>query len=307
MAWLGLLLLMLHFTISDRFAWLALIYLLTPFPIIGVLFLPYALQRWCAGLKRTAVVLTLVAGAIPTWHFIRPALTSEVLHLNAASSESLKVVFWTPDHLEFTTVDEVFAYLATFDADIIAMVEGNVDHGRQKARAAELFPDYRMELLPMAMLLLHRGEVLEQTYHTVGNDSGFLNLCILKINGRELVVGIYDQVSNPLRRRTPAIREVRDLLAPFADGELLLMGDFNVPRTAYSVNQLGDILQPAFSCFENINPYTWPEAFPFLAIDQVWFSDALSIRDARVVDTGLANHRLLSFQLPLLLPRVDSK
>lgn len=293
----GVGLLLLHVTVRDAVRWLSPLYFLTPFFAIGILFVPAALESLYRRNFRLGLLLCLIAAFFPFWHFSAPVRWFTEAPTPHPDSVPLRVFFWTADHYEFTSVDEAFQFYAASDADIIAVIEGNVDFGRQKWRASEWMPDYRLELLPEAILLLHRGKLHNVQNVYFDNRNGFVALCDIELRGKRFYLALYDQRSNPLVSRVAAIRQLGEMLRPLAPQPVLLMGDFNSPHNAYGVGQLRSILRPLFPQFRQGNPYTWPELFPFVALDQVWFSDALSITDPRLHSTGKAHHRLITFTL----------
>ena len=192
----------------DLIPGLAGIYYLSPTPVIAALLFPaflHALRK----LRWRPLMLYGSAGVLlAAWPFrgvLSPPEPTE------PPTEARKVVFWTPDHYHYTTVDEGFAYLRGLDADIIGLVEGSVDIGRQRWRASELFPHYTMELLDYSMLVFHRGRTLERSFTFVGDGRGALSTVVIELPGnrQRLRVALYDQVSNPFLHRRKSLREAR--------------------------------------------------------------------------------------------------
>lgn len=294
-------LLLLHLWPGDRFPLLAPVYYLSPLPFIGLLFLPGLVQqlrrrRWLA-----ALLLALLTLAPALWHYrmlLAPAPSPAPLPDATGEAQPLRIVFWTPDHYEFSDLEEAFFFLADFNADVIGLVEGNVDFGRQKVLAREYFPHQQMELLDHGMLLIHSGELLHREIHRVDGGRGALQRCTLRLRGREWQLALYDQDSNPFYSRGPSLREVAGLL-PDRSVPLLLMGDFNLPHSAPSLSPLRQRLRPVFPELRGQNPYTWPAAFPFLAIDQVWYSPHFQPAEVHLLSTPLARHRLIRMSMVL--------
>jgi endonuclease/exonuclease/phosphatase (EEP) superfamily protein YafD len=290
----GTALVLLHLTVKDAFALLSPVYLVTPMPLPGLLFLPTAVIDVYRRQHTWAAVAWLLI-VLCCFQFIAPQRWLVSTTVPPEASAQLKVVLWTPDNMQFTTVDDAFALLATYDADIIGLIEANVDHGRQLARRRELLPDHRMEMLPHGMLLLHRGECIVQSYHTFDNQRGGLNLCTLHIHGRTLTVALYDQDSNPLLSRRRSINSLRATLRELESPNILLMGDFNAPHSAASVSQLERDLDPLFPHIQAFNPHTWPAFLPLVSIDQVWLSRTITANAVKIQTTGQATHKLLVF------------
>jgi hypothetical protein len=291
---LGFLLLLLHFLLGDRVAGLAVVYYLTPLPLIGLLFLPLLFRSIRRKKALPAIAAALLALAPAALHF-KPLYFPRTTIESPAGKERLKVVFWTPDNYGATTVDEGFLYLSGLDFDIIALVEGNVDHGRQEALAKVHFPHHTMELLDHGMLLIHNGKLLDRSSRFVDGNRGGLQQCSLEWKGHTLALALYDQDSSPFYSRKASLQELSHHLLQ-VEGPLLLMGDFNLPHTAPSLNSLDRFLDPIFPHVDQGSPFTWPEPAPFMAIDQVWFTWELQPVDVAVQRTGLAQHRLLRME-----------
>lgn len=294
---IGTALLLLHLLIGDRWAPLAPLYYLSPFPLIGLLFLPGLFRQFHRRRWPRAGLFLFLCLAPACWQY-RALLLPHPPVAPAASAQSLRVLFWTPDHYAYTSLPEAFAWMASLDADVIALVEGNVDFGRQKTLAKTHFPHQSMQLLDHGMLLIHSGEFLHRAFHFVDKQRGALQLCRLRIRGHELHIALYDQNSNPLYSRAPSLRQLHQRL-PAPEVPVLLLGDFNLPHNAPSLAPLRRSLAPVFPHVNEGLPYTWPDSLPFLAIDQVWFSPHFQPLDVAVLPTSMARHRpiLMNFTI----------
>jgi hypothetical protein len=295
MAGVGIILLLIHIFITDRVGFIAQLFYLTPRPFLGALFLPLTL-KWLFGRRyKEGAVLAILCLLPSILHYgtMIPGtkqVEDSVGHENNFQDNSIRVIFWAPDHYEFTTVDRGFEYLTRFNADIVLLVEGNVDHGRQRALAARLFPDHRLKLLPHGMLILHKGEVKESLYSTPGDRSG-LNQLVLEQQGKVWRIALYDQDSNPFYSRKASLLELAYSLPVGGDAPKILAGDFNTPHYAHSFNPLKERYENTYSSAMMPHPYTWPSKLPVMAFDQVWYSGDLKLLQVRSESTEFARHR----------------
>lgn len=294
---LGLILLRLY--PRDLLPGLAGIYYLTPTPVIAAVFLfPAFLHALWKRRRRPLVLYGLAGLLLAAWPFRGVLFPPPAVE---SPGEGRRVVFWTPDHYNFTTVDEAFAYLRGLDADIIGLVEGSVDIGRQRRCANELFPNYTMELLDYSMLVFHRGRTLERSFTFVGDGRGALSTVEIALpdTGQRLRVALYDQVSNPFLHRGDSLRETVRILMEKPELPTLLMGDFNLPKSSL-------LLRPVREHFEATRPrgrvglpHTYPRFLPLVTIDQVWTRGDFTLHHARILDTTLSWHRPIVLNLSL--------
>jgi hypothetical protein len=294
---LGLVLLRIY--PRDLLPGLAGIYYLTPTPLIAAVFLfPAFLHALWQRRTRPLVLYGLGSVLLAAWPFRGVLFPPPEVDLPA---DSRKVVFWTPDHYQFTSVDEGFAYLRGFDADIIGLVEGSVDIGRQRWRASELFPNYTMELLDYSMLVFHRGRTLERSFTFVGDGRGALSTVefALPDTGQPLRIALYDQVSNPFLHRKDSLREAVRILMEKPDLPTLLMGDFNLPKSSLLLRPVREHFQATQPRGRLGLPHTYPRFLPLVTIDQVWTRGNFTLHDARILDTTLSWHRPIVLNLSL--------
>lgn len=287
----GCFLLVMQLILKDRFPVLSTLYYLSPPLLLNICFMPSLLvslfkQRWTSAAVCSALIL-FVTG----FHYRSLLIPADPGTSDAKDGQVIRVLLWTPDHYAYTTVVDAFAWMTRFEADLIGLVEGNVDHGTQIRMTQSHFPGHQLELLPHGMLLLHRGEVEEVETFLVDNGKGALNVVSLNQGGTGIRVALYDQVSSPLYSRKTSLEQVALILGGESERvPTLLLGDFNTPHGAASFAPLRRRMNSTTRLGQGL-PYTWPDSFPLLALDQIWFSGQWQPMQVTIERTPLAWHR----------------
>ncbi len=283
----------------DLIPGLAGIYYLTPTPVISLFLLPAFFRALQQRHPRPAALFAIAGLLLAVWPF-RGALFPRG-PVDLPLEKERRIVFWTPDHYHYTTVDEAFAFLRDLQPDVIGMVEGNVDIGRQKRVHGELFSNYTMELLDYAMIVLHRGRTIERGFTVVGKGRAALSTVTIEFpeSAEPVRIALYDQNSNPFLHRKDSLREAVALLMEEPDLPTLLMGDFNLPKSSLLLRPVRKSFRPTDPRGPEGLPHTYPRFLPLVPIDQVWTRGGFTVHDARLLSTDLGWHRPIVLDLTL--------
>lgn len=276
------------------------LYVVFPMALSGLGFLPLGIHK-AIQKKWKAAFLLFVLPLLPAAVHFGYLLDAEQPPVNLDRKRSVRVLAWTLDNYEYTNIETAFASMATYDPDVILLVEGNVDHGSQNRYGKEFFPNHSIHLLDHGLLLLHRGNFLGNSSFTFDQDRGSLEFVHLRIHGQKLGFAIYDQHSFPTYSRAPSIRKLVETLEPSSGDFLLLYGDFNTPIRSYAMKPLRKLLVDTRLRASSGNPYSFPEPLPFKSFDRLFISDPMANlpQKGSLIPTAISTHRIFLFEFEL--------
>ena len=259
----------LHLTIRDRIDGLAVLFYLTPWPVIAAgsavlaVFWRWKERRFPAGAFACLALAGLAAWLGSSWF----------RHDGPARRGELRVVHWNVQRPN-SGLPATARWLREQDADIIALAEG---HGRRSSTLARWqaeFPDYRAVEFPGEMTCLIRGKILTQESRVFAENS-YCALLRLEVRGHPLTLLQVDITPKPLRSRQPAFTNLTALVRPHVGENFILLGDFNTPRESALLAPLRADMTHAFEAAGRGLAETWPMPLPVLALDQIWTSRRL--------------------------------
>ena len=261
---------LLRLTIGDRFDGLAILFYVTPWPVIGAGSAALAIFWWWKKCPRAAATFAgLAVAACSAW------LGSSWFRHDAPDRRGdLRVVHWNVDRPRSRLAGDA-RWLREQDADIIALAEG---HHRRKPsmlpRWQAEFPGYQAAELGGEMTCLIRGKVLAQESRQFAANS-YLALLQVKIRGRPVTVLQVDITPRPTQSRRRSFAGLTVFARPHFAGNLVMLGDFNTPRESRLLEPLRVEMTNAFEAAGQGLAETWPWPVPVLSLDQIWSSRRL--------------------------------
>lgn len=277
--------------VRDRFEVFELVFYTTPWPVIAACFAILGVRAHLHGgghPVRRYILLT--AGALFTWiatsWYSAPVPTHPV---------DLKLVHWNVDRPD-TLLPMVSARLGVEEADVICVSEAQPQLVSTLDRWRAAFPEYRALAGPGELLCLVRGEALSVSRGELSPGSYFSQLR-LSVRGRQVNVLQVDVNAQLGRSRQDAIQRITQMARAGAGGNLLIVGDFNLPRESAHFDPLRrDFVQ----CFEAAGTglaETWPRPWLALTLDQVWAGAAWKPVSARNGWSWMSDHRPVIVEL----------
>lgn len=260
----------LHLTVGDRFDGLAILFYLTPWPVIGAGAAALAVfWAWKKRPRAAATFAVLAVVALGAW-----LGTSWFRHDAPARRGELRVVHWNVDRPNSRLPGDA-RWLRAQDADIIALAEG---HDRRKpstlARWEAEFPDYQGIEVAGEMICLIRGKVLAHQSRQFAANS-FCVLLHTEIRGRPVTVLQVDITPRPTQSRRRSLANLVFHARPHFDKNFVLLGDFNTPRESQLLAPLRAEMTNAFEAAGSGLAETWPWPLAVLSLDQIWSSRQL--------------------------------
>jgi endonuclease/exonuclease/phosphatase family metal-dependent hydrolase len=180
--------------------------------------------------------------------------------------------------------------IRTFDADVIGLVEIGERTPGTDPMWEDSFPGYRVEALDGQMLLLTKGDLVATASHKLGDNSR-CHVVNIRLHGSPLTVVLVDLASDPLGDHGGSISKLREVTASLADDPIIVMGDFNTPSDSVFLDSMRSQMINAFEAAGNGYSATWPVPMPLIAIDQVWVSRLVDIRNCRLCWSLQSDHR----------------
>jgi len=216
----------------------------------------------------------------------------------SAESEPFRLLFWNADHYGAGFFEPV-EQLAEFEADIVLLAESNASHGPQKQAFARYFPEYQYMFTRMRdfTIALGPGYILKNTRYPhlknlrQGYDrKNWAYVIVLDIetkDGSPLRVIAFDQASDMESDRIFHLLLLNELLEQESqDGvPIVVAGDFNVPADTAALEVLREAgWKRAFESSGRGLGETWPTPLPFLALDQCWTREGITVAATRHAD-----------------------
>lgn len=259
----------LHVTIRDRIDGLAILFYLTPWPVIAAgsavlaVFWSWKRQRLPALALACLGLAAFIAWLAASWHRSpTPARRGE-----------LRVVHWNVQRPN-SGLPATARWLRAQDADIIALAEAHRRGFSKLARWQAEFPEYRAVEFPGEMTCLVRGEILAHESRVFAANS-YCALLRVEVRGHPLTLLLVDITPKPLHSRQPAFTNLTALARPHFGENFILLGDFNTPRESALLGPLRVEMTHAFEAAGRGLAETWPMPLPVLALDQIWSSRRL--------------------------------
>jgi endonuclease/exonuclease/phosphatase (EEP) superfamily protein YafD len=275
--------LVLRLTVRDSVDLLAPLYYATPWPVLGLLSLPFV---W-----RCRRQPPLVFGSIVMVHVFLAMWLAEDWRSGESSREpaDLRVVQWNVSR-PVSWLPTMASRLREFDADLITIAEAVPRHTVRIDRWRTEFPDYAAEFAIGDMLCLVRGEVTAHQSGSLGPFS-FYALYEVRLKGRAVRVLQVDVNGMPNSSRREPLTRLAEIADTLRDRPLIVLGDFNTPRDSVHFAGLRKNFVNTFEAAGFGSGETWPMPFPVLSLDQVWCGTGLAPVRCRHEISFRSDHR----------------
>jgi len=280
-------------TVRDGLPLASNVFYAMPPPLIAALILAAGLV-WLGNRRPRVALGCLVVSALTAVLWARGAY-----HVHACRPDegSVRVLLWNTAR-GFGGWDAVAERVASFDADIIGLVEAGGSGADRREFWARYFPGYDLRLLGGGLVILTRGRIAEHHIRRVAETSSCGEAWI-DIEGRSVRVLLVDAVVRPFSNRGEVLNAVFDLARSSPEVPTIVMGDFNTPlESVWFENARRDFVQ-AFEQAGNGLLTTWPVPLPVMAIDHVWVSRSARVACAHIGWTWASDHRPVSARVSL--------
>lgn len=272
--------------VRDSFDWLALVFYTTPWPAIAAGFGVFAIRsRWLGKSHAFRRYVLLTGGALFTW--MATSWYSETAPPGVPPT--LRVVHWNVARPDFM-LPRAIAWLRAQDADIICIAEAQPLVKRTLEQWQTAFPEYHLQPAPGELICLVRGELLSPSGGSLGPSSHYA-LHRLRVRGRELQLLQVDIDPNPRRSRRVPVARLIALAGAEKSGNLIIAGDFNLPRESVLLDPLRRDFRQCFEAAGRGLAETWPALVPALSLDQVWAGRAWQPVACRHGWSWISDHR----------------
>lgn len=282
----------IHFFVRDALAGAAFVFYAMPLPILaGISLLLGLLWRLSQRRRMAQLCFVFTFGALVSWSY-----ESFSLNTKTAAPDSVKLFFWNA--ASNREAAEVANYIASFQADVIGIVEAGM-RSKKVSAWQDIFPDYHVEKLGGNMALITKGKILSQETGSLGGRGRF-NLLEVDLKEGRVYVLLVDLDSDPYRSRLPAFAPLLQIIRAHAQTNLIVMGDFNTPLGSIFFEAFHPYLNHAFERGGNGFAESWPLPLPLLMIDHIWVSKKINVVNCNLNWSRLSDHRavLANIELP---------
>ena len=249
--------------IADRWDFVAVLFYALPLPVLVVIGIVAAESLRKLRIRRVPQLLYgLVALQFVCW--LPQAI---VFRADEPPRSATRLLFWNVNRGRLG-YPAIAADILSFNPDVVCLVESTTA-GQKKETWQPLMPGYEVHRLGMGMMLLLRGELIEQEPGMVIHSCRY-HVLKVRIDRRPLVITIVDIASDPLRSRRPAFEKLVQLQSRQPKLPHVLVGDFNTPVDSTLFDRLRLDLTNAFEAKGSGFRETWPVTSPVLCLDQIW-------------------------------------
>lgn len=284
----------IQFLLRDRVDSLALVYHVTPLPVLAAMaFVADATGhvlrwrwRWLGSLV-TALLMGLWLGS--SW---KPA------HAAAPDGpDDLRVLVWNigrPAEPSQALIDLV----RELHPDIVTVIEPGRAGEQHLAAYEQALPGYSAAWMPRGITWLSR---LPSRYRHRGKLDGRGAYAYFEVDWKlqklpVVAVDVYGRSSLP---RGPQIRECLAHAGNYPSA--LIMGDFNTPPGSVHFDAFRESMQDAFETAGSGFRETWPMPLPVLTLDYVWAGKNWEVLEARTLRSAASDHAALFVRMRLAL------
>lgn len=279
---IGVVGLLLQYTIKDRVPGLAvLFYALPPLVIAVATLLSVGFLSRRSSLGWILVSIAAAALAMVTW--IR---TDLVYARPPASTGDMRIVLWNVGHCKNATA--IADSLRAAGGQVIVLIESDRAYMKQGRVWESRLPNHTVTYLPGCVTLLSAYPVSKVCVSTMGINSRVLT-CELSTPAGPVSLVMTDLESNLFSPRGPLIARVYES-AESLPRPTIVLGDFNTPLTSAFFRDFRGSFRHAFKSSGSGLIPTWPALLPVLDLDHIWLSpDIVPVR-ARTLRTLHSDH-----------------
>jgi len=272
-------------TVRDGVPLASSVFYALPLPLVSALILAAGLL-WLGNRRRRIAVGCALAALLTAGLWAREAFHA---HECPPGRDGVLVMMWNTAR-GFGGWSAVAERVASFDADIVGLVEAGGSGDDRRAFWKKFFPGYEVQLHGGGLVILARGHILEHRTLRLDGSSSCGEVWI-EIAGRRVRVLLVDAVVRPFSDRSEMLATVFDLARTSPDVPTIVMGDFNTPvDSVWFENARRDFVQ-AFEQAGDGLMATWPVPLPVMAIDHVWVSRQTKVLCAYLGWTWASDHR----------------
>lgn len=291
---LCLILAVVRLLLRDRVPVLSAAYYATP-PVVLMLM---ALGVGClAGLQkkwRWTIASLPAALVFLGWHILASYRFNEPAVQDPAAAP-FRVVCWNVAQ-GARGWERVWNELRSAEADLIGLVEGGRPRPESEKKWKEAFPEYDILFAKGGFVVLARGKLTLVEGERWDEGGRFVRVRLAREEGSWDVV-LVDLTPNPLVRRRPLLERLRKVIEPLSAGPLVVLGDFNTPRSSAFFDPWEGTLVHAFDAAGRGFSETWPSPVPVLDLDHVWCGRKVRVLSCRLEGTWASDHRKVITEL----------
>ncbi len=277
-------LLLLHFVIKDRGYYLAMLFNVTPIPILIGIGLIISLLLITEKKWLKVSVLTTLFLAIH-WIFSYYGFANVPV-----SSDNNHILFWNIDNRKFIPRDVIKEKISTYNPEIIAFLETKNLSLNETEYLSEEFPQYSFKSLEGYFVIGIKGDIEFIEYTKLKTITRY-NLLKVKINNQIKTILIVDIGVIRHYNRWQDLENILDYgLRNKVD---LIVGDFNTPYESMHFKGFKNHYKSFHDVSEGFTA-TWPKGIPLLELDQIWVDqniEAISLK--KFFYKEFSNHDML--------------
>jgi endonuclease/exonuclease/phosphatase (EEP) superfamily protein YafD len=275
----------IRWTVKDGLPFAANLFYALPFVVIAG-FLVVAAVIWLKNDRRAlsagCAIAAVIAGGL-WWHGTYYGGACE------ARSDGLRILTWNTAR-GFGGWPKVGDYVSAENPDLVGLVEAGGSSDEWREFWAEHLPEHEIYLAGGGLVILARGEIVEEHVFLIGGASTCAEV-VIDFEGQRIRVLLVDAVVRPFSNRRDLVEKVFELARAKPELPTVVMGDFNTPIDSVWFDGARRDFVHAFEKAGRGLLTTWPLPLPMLAIDHVWVSRRLRVDCASIGWTWISDHR----------------
>ena len=281
--------LIIHWFIKDRIDDLAVVFYMTPLPVLAVLgFLVAGIHQLNRQNRLAKVTLAFASMCLVAWPV-------QSLSVSSATHAAGQVRLFFSNTANYKDTNQKVEFIRQDDADIIGLVESGIKE-RHQSQWQAAFPDHQVAFLRKQMLVMTKGEIISQESGTL-NRRGYYHLLKIALRGEQFTLLLVDVDADPMRSRAVVFEPLQKLIRAHAQEKLIVMGDFNTPLQSTYFEPFREHLYQAFETSGSGLAETWPQPVPLLTIDHIWVSRKFEVDHCDLIWSPFSDHRAVAARI----------
>ena len=256
-------LLVLHWTVKDRWPLIATVYYAAPPAVLACFTVVVAFLWRIRGKQFVAIAFS--GAALPLLFGLAGGKTFQRAE---ADGTEFRVLFWNVAG-KVRHAERIADEIANYDPEIIGLAEAGSSRPANLRRWKKAFPSYQVTDLYGGLIILSKRKLEHIASRRTGENGAFRHV---RARTATTIVDIIlaDIESNPLRSRQTPIEDFTALTKAAGDTPVILMGDFNTPAGSIHFRELRKEFANAFELYGIGFAPTWPLPTPVMQIDHAW-------------------------------------
>lgn len=259
-------LLLIHFTVKDRFQ--VFVFIFNACSLLFIIFYGLLLALFLHKHKVLFISLLSINILLSVYWYNNYHYKTENITVNNPSINTHSILFWNISRPSHLPLQIIFKKIETYNPEILVFVEAKNIPKADLLTFKNKYPSYKIQQLEGEMIIAVKGEINTIKFDKISRGSKN-NLVTITIEGKRYKILINDLFANPAVSKKTEFKKIQSIIE--SEHIDFIVGDFNTPYESYFFNAFKTNFE-SFHKYNNGFTATWPSQFPVLEIDHIWIN-----------------------------------